>query len=245
MHSSKFSWILPLIVALTASFHYHVSAQSTDLAIMTRKEFSSFDELSKHAKTRRKLACVIGKSEKSQTNCDYIALIIGVQAEYVRGPLPEWGHMVAMGIGDVTFATKSHAETILREVPDLKPVGSLGEPMLISGFEVPSLSKSANVSLPDFVANAEKDRRARDDRERARAEREENEARARPCAAYYPGKVGKISRGGFAATEDSYIVRYVNADLQMVTIEGTSGGNSMKRGEIREFSCQQLRQYSK
>ena len=60
------------------------------------------------------------------------------------------------------------------------------------------------------------------------------------CDNYYPGHVGKIKTNAFLATEDGFIVRYLNKDRKMVTIEGTGGGNSIKYGETREISCDSL-----
>ena len=57
------------------------------------------------------------------------------------------------------------------------------------------------------------------------------------CDKYYPGKVGTVKGGGFFATDDGYVVRYVNKDLGTVTIEGTEGGNSLKSGEVVEMYC--------
>ncbi|AGX86191.1 hypothetical protein [Candidatus Symbiobacter mobilis] len=78
-----------------------------------------------------------------------------------------------------------------------------------------------------------------------RKSREVRERYERACDNYYPGRVGRIKGDGWLATEDGFIVRYVNKDRKMVTIEGTSGGNSLKFGETREFSCSTLQHYER
>lgn len=70
--------------------------------------------------------------------------------------------------------------------------------------------------------------------------KQDADLRARGCTDFYPGKVGKVKGEGFLATSDAYIVRYVNADRGMATIEGTSGGNSLKSGETIELNCYYL-----
>jgi hypothetical protein len=98
----------------------------------------------------------------------------------------------------------------------------------------------------------EKDRQERLKREReeaaqARAHQQAEEARKqeivkRGCKDIYPGKTGRISgKVFFLDTVDSYIVRYVNAERRMVTIEGTgNGGGALKYGQMHEISCADL-----
>ena len=90
-------------------------------------------------------------------------------------------------------------------------------------------------------------REARASQERQmRAEQEARAAKVREtrgCKDFYPGRVGNIKGDSLFATSDQYIIRYVNSERRRVTIEGTSGGNTMNRGEIREMSCADLLRY--
>lgn len=87
-----------------------------------------------------------------------------------------------------------------------------------------------------------------------KAERAEAEARAEEwrrqnpeatCSRYYQGYVGRYKRTGALATSDSFIVRYVNPSRGKVTIEGTSGGNSLSLGQHMEISCYELSRYER
>lgn len=82
-------------------------------------------------------------------------------------------------------------------------------------------------------------------KEKERKAREERERHERACDSYYPGRVGRINSDGWLATEDGFIVRYVNKDRRMVTIEGTTGGNTLDRGSIKEMSCSTLQHYER
>ena len=75
----------------------------------------------------------------------------------------------------------------------------------------------------------------------ATAERDRNERALRACESYYPGRIGTIKGQGILATKDDFIVRYVNPARGNVTIEGTSGGNTLERGSVREFGCLALK----
>lgn len=68
---------------------------------------------------------------------------------------------------------------------------------------------------------------------------------AKACDEYYPGKTGTMQNNYWLATDDDFVVRYVNKERKSVTIEGTtrSGGNSLARGAIEEMSCAQLRSF--
>lgn len=76
--------------------------------------------------------------------------------------------------------------------------------------------------------------------ERRRADLQKN-----ACTYLYPGYVGRYDSGTWLSTPDAYVVRYVNADRKTVTIEGTSGGNSLAYGQYLELSCFQLMEKSK
>lgn len=67
----------------------------------------------------------------------------------------------------------------------------------------------------------------------------------RSCDNYYPGRTGVINSRGLLSTDDQYVVRYVNNERKMITIEGTEGGNSLNYGEYRELSCSELNRLSK
>lgn len=57
------------------------------------------------------------------------------------------------------------------------------------------------------------------------------------CNRFYPGYVARYNRGGLLGTADAYVVRYLNAGRQSVTIEGSASGNSLSYGQIVELSC--------
>ena len=71
---------------------------------------------------------------------------------------------------------------------------------------------------------------------------EESRKYEHACENYYPGKVGRIKTQTFLATKDGFIVRYINKQRKVVTIEGTTGGNSLQYGEMRELPCGTLLQ---
>ncbi len=97
---------------------------------------------------------------------------------------------------------------------------------------------------------ASEEARDRERRERAAAERErqqelterriqEDRARRIPtaCNGFYAGYTGHFQGRGLLATKDRYVVRYVNADRRMVTIEGNESGNSLQYCELLEIPC--------
>lgn len=65
-----------------------------------------------------------------------------------------------------------------------------------------------------------------------RLEREKN-----ACDNYYYGRVGSIKGRGLLATKDEYMVISINKEKKMVTVKGTSGGNTISTGAIKELSC--------
>jgi hypothetical protein len=77
----------------------------------------------------------------------------------------------------------------------------------------------------------------------AREKIEKQEQIAMACNRYYPGYVGRLKRRGWLMTSDNFIVRYVNPKHHSVTIEGTSGGNSLSRGAIVEYDCSTLNEF--
>lgn len=77
----------------------------------------------------------------------------------------------------------------------------------------------------------------------ARQKIEKQEQIAKACNRYYPGYVGRLKRSGWLMTSDNFIVRYVNPKQHSVTIEGTSGGNSLSRGAIIEYDCSTLSEF--
>lgn len=111
----------------------------------------------------------------------------------------------------------------------------------------------AQKSISEIQARQEKERQERLAREKAQerarqaaeaAEAAASRERARlGCGNFYPGKTGKISGKSFwFDTRDSYIVRYVNKDRQMVTIQGTNtrAGGALEEGQHHELSCTEL-----
>lgn len=61
------------------------------------------------------------------------------------------------------------------------------------------------------------------------------------CDNFYPGKTGKITgRSFWFDTVDGYIVRYVNKDRRMVTVQGVRGGTTLKEDQYHEISCSDL-----
>lgn len=85
-------------------------------------------------------------------------------------------------------------------------------------------------------------RRAEEERQRID---HRNKRALTACNDFYAGFVGRYNSGGLFATDDTYVVRYVNAGVRTVTIEGTNSGNSLKRGEHRELSCIDLLEKTK
>ncbi len=67
----------------------------------------------------------------------------------------------------------------------------------------------------------------------------------RQCDRYYPGYMGRVRFSTFLPTNDEFVVRYVNKQNKLVTIEGTRGGNSLKYGEMREMSCMSLQDHER
>lgn len=97
----------------------------------------------------------------------------------------------------------------------------------------------------------EKERREQQARAQAEAKAQQERAAAETAAArqrerlgcdnFYPGKLGKINGSVFwIGTVDGYVVRYVNKERQLVTIQGAGGSGALKDGQMHEMSCSDL-----
>lgn len=61
------------------------------------------------------------------------------------------------------------------------------------------------------------------------------------CESVYQGKVGTLKGKSYLSIDVQYVVRYVNTNKGMATIEATSSGQlNMNRGEMKEISCEDL-----
>lgn len=109
----------------------------------------------------------------------------------------------------------------------------------------------AKQAIRDIQVRQEKERqeqlaRARAEEKRRQAEQAAEAAAMRErerlgCDNFYPGKTGKITGSSFwIDTVDGYIVRYVNKDRRMVTIQGVRGGTTLKEDQYHEISCNDL-----
>ena len=175
----------------------------------------------------------------------------------------DWVNGKKTGKGVVIFANGSRYEggykdnerdgfgilRMTKDVPDIESYENsstargkwIGDIYLVQGlFKKTDAGSEFILSCPSEAA-CEKQKRI----EEARKAREENERYAHACDNYYPGRVGKVKGDGIFATDDGFIVRYVNKERKMVTIEGTTGGNSFKYGATEEFSCNFLQQHER
>lgn len=113
--------------------------------------------------------------------------------------------------------------------------------------KAPQVSQ-AQQQIRQIQERQEKERREEQARAQAAAKAQQERAAAEAAAArqrerlgcdnFYPGKVGKVNGSVFwIETVDGYVVRYVNKERQMVTIQGAGGSGALKDGQMHEMSC--------
>lgn len=109
----------------------------------------------------------------------------------------------------------------------------------------------ARQAIRDIQVRQEKERQEQIARQKAEEKRRQaNQAAAaaamrererQGCDNFYPGKTGRIMGSTFwISTVDGYVVRYVNKDKHMVTIQGVRGGATLKEDQYHEISCTDL-----
>jgi hypothetical protein len=109
----------------------------------------------------------------------------------------------------------------------------------------------AKQGIREIQARLEKERQEQIARQKAEEKRRRAEEAAEAaamrererlgCDNFYPGKTGKIMGKSFwFETVDGYIVRYVNKDRRLVTIQGVRGGTTLGEDQYHEISCSDL-----
>ena len=87
----------------------------------------------------------------------------------------------------------------------------------------------------------ERQKRESERREAAEKDRREASERVNACKNVYPGKTGVRSGASMLSIDVRYVVRYVNSERGVATIEATSSGQlNMNYGEMKEVSCNEL-----
>jgi len=112
------------------------------------------------------------------------------------------------------------------------------------GFMIAATSREDGLKRMQVAENkkvqASATKKAKNKRAQAASKRTLQARLNKGCDNYYPGYVGKLKLDRILATEDEFIVRYVNKNQDSVTLEGIRGGNSLRRGRIIELSCPRL-----
>ena len=109
----------------------------------------------------------------------------------------------------------------------------------------------ARQAMRDIQARQEKERQEQIARQKAEEKRRQANQAAEAaamrererlgCDNFYPGKTGRIVGSTFwISTVDGYVIRYVNKDKRMVTIQGVRGGATLKEDQYHEISCADL-----
>lgn len=226
-------------------FSASASAQAVEFVIFTgvNSGVSTVDDLSALQAKGQKVVCgALGDATRIACNALGSRLRLDIEIASVPSSGPAFMMTRANRMTILPLPIKL-AESV-RPNDGIRPIATTGPALSILGQEVPSIASSSGVNRAQ-VDKARDERIAAEQKAMQDKLQREQKADEEACPLYYPGKVGKIKGDAPFATADAFVVRYVNKDRLRVTIEGTSGGNSLKLGEVLEFSCGTLRRYER